>query len=96
MAAVLIQRFRTFEAPPPVPEALANVEANQRVPWWRRGGMGVFEHGALLTEFVPAVVLQRTTKRRLRPHFARRPTGTAPVQVRIRCARWFSARAESF
>ena len=26
---------------------LSNAAANERVPWWRRGGMGLFEHGAM-------------------------------------------------
>ena len=57
--AALIKGFRTFEQPPPVTQLLENEEANLRIPWWRRGGMGIFEHGALLSEFVPAIVLQR-------------------------------------
>ena len=56
--AALIKGFRTFVPPPPPPELLANAAANERVPWYRRGGMGLFEHAAIVTEFVPALVLQ--------------------------------------
>ena len=53
----LLKGFKRFPQPEPGPELLANSVANLLVPWWRRGGQGVFEHGAILTEFVPAIVL---------------------------------------
>mmetsp|Transcript_67766 Transcript_67766/g.112663 ORF Transcript_67766/g.112663 Transcript_67766/m.112663 type:complete len:373 (-) Transcript_67766:192-1310(-) len=55
--AALIAGFRKHDQPEPGPGLLANVAANLRVPWWRRGGMGIFEYGAILTEFVPAILL---------------------------------------
>ena len=55
--AGLLKAFQRFPQPEPGPELLANASANLLVPWWRRGGMGVFEHGAILSEFVPAIVL---------------------------------------
>jgi hypothetical protein len=56
--AALLKGFRTFVPPPPPPDLLVNAADNERVPWWRRGGMGLFEHGAILTEFLPALLLQ--------------------------------------
>ena len=53
----LLKGFKRFPQPEPGPELLANASANLLIPWWRRGGQGVFEHGAILTEFVPAIVL---------------------------------------
>ena len=53
----LLKGFKRFPQPEPGPELLENASANLLVPWWRRGGQGVFEHGAILTEFVPAIVL---------------------------------------
>ena len=55
--AALLRRFNRFPQPEPGPELLANAASNQLIPWWRRGGMGIFEHGAILSEFVPAFVL---------------------------------------
>ena len=56
--AVLIKGFRYFEQPETPVELLENAKHNELIPWWRRGGMGLFEHGAILTELVPAIVLQ--------------------------------------
>ena len=55
--AALLRGFKRFPQPEPGPELLANASANLLVPWWRRGGMGIFEHGAILSEFVPALLL---------------------------------------
>ena len=55
--AAFIKGFKRFPQPEPGPELLANACANLLVPWWRRGGMGIFEHGAILSEFVPALLL---------------------------------------
>ncbi len=54
---LLLKVFKRFPQPEPGPELLANYSANLLVPWWRRGGMGIFEHGAILSEFVPALLL---------------------------------------
>ena len=55
--AALLKGFNRFPQPEPGPELLANASVNLLVPWWRRGGMGIFEHGAILSEFVPALLL---------------------------------------
>ena len=55
--AALLRGFKRFPQPEPGPQLLANRTANLLVPWWRRGGMGIFEHGAILSEFVPALLL---------------------------------------
>lgn len=55
--AGLLKGFQNFPQPEPGPELLANTAASQLIPWWRRGGMGIFEHGAIVTEFVPGLLL---------------------------------------
>mmetsp|Transcript_28277 Transcript_28277/g.42762 ORF Transcript_28277/g.42762 Transcript_28277/m.42762 type:complete len:363 (+) Transcript_28277:81-1169(+) len=56
--AALLRQFKTFEQPKPTIQMVVNAKDNMKKSWYIRGGMGLFEHGAILSEFVPAIVLQ--------------------------------------